>query len=149
GGAGGAGGGTNYYVSTTGSDSTGNGTSASPWRSILKACQSVPSGQGATINVGPGTFTETATCTLPTGISLIGAGQSQTTVIPATAFTPLLSLGGSTQTVSDITFDGQNKTRSRQCIVATGTINAKFLRLTIRSFTGAAYPDWQIGGGLH
>jgi hypothetical protein len=48
--------GTNFYVATTGNDTTGNGTEANPWRTIYKGLsQSEP---GTTINVSPGTYTE-------------------------------------------------------------------------------------------
>lgn len=47
----------NYYVSTTGSDTTGNGSLASPWQTITKAINQV-GGPGVTINVRAGTYHE-------------------------------------------------------------------------------------------
>ena len=47
--------GTNLYVATTGSDTTGNGTSGNPWATLAKANASAPSA-GTVINVAPGTY---------------------------------------------------------------------------------------------
>ncbi|PYU92591.1 MAG: hypothetical protein DMG25_11805, partial [Acidobacteria bacterium] len=47
-------GGTNYYVSTTGSDSSGAGSSSSPWATIAYASTKV--GPGSTVHVAPGTY---------------------------------------------------------------------------------------------
>jgi hypothetical protein len=45
---------TNYYVATTGNDSTGNGSMASPWATIAHASTKV--GPGATVNVAAGVY---------------------------------------------------------------------------------------------
>ena len=50
-----ASGGSNYYVSTTGSDSN-SGTACQPWRTIQHAASSVSA--GATVHVAPGTYNE-------------------------------------------------------------------------------------------
>lgn len=47
-----------YYVSTTGNDSSG-GSQASPWRTIQKAANTVVAGD--TVNIGPGTYDERVT----------------------------------------------------------------------------------------
>jgi hypothetical protein len=44
-----------YYVSTTGSDATGTGSLAKPWRTIQKSADSV--GPGSTVLIQPGTYT--------------------------------------------------------------------------------------------
>jgi hypothetical protein len=48
----------NWYVATTGSDTTGNGTSGNPWATLQKAHNSISiSGQGSwCVNVQPGTY---------------------------------------------------------------------------------------------
>ena len=43
-----------YYVSTSGSDATGAGSLAKPWRTIQKAANSV--GPGSTVLIQPGTY---------------------------------------------------------------------------------------------
>jgi hypothetical protein len=45
-----------YYVRTTGSDLTGNGTNSAPWLTIKKALATVPS--GAIVMIGDGTYAE-------------------------------------------------------------------------------------------
>jgi hypothetical protein len=46
-----------YYVSTTGSDTSGDGTSAKPWASITYASENLIVGsQGATVHVAPGVY---------------------------------------------------------------------------------------------
>ncbi|MBZ5515239.1 MAG: choice-of-anchor D domain-containing protein [Acidobacteriia bacterium] len=52
---GGGGGGLDYYVSPTGSDSSGNGSSTSPWATIQFTSTKI--GPGATVHVAPGTYT--------------------------------------------------------------------------------------------
>jgi len=50
---------TNYYVATTGSDSTGNGSSGSPWATIAHADSQLPTGgaaAGTCVNILPGTY---------------------------------------------------------------------------------------------
>jgi len=47
--------GTGYYVATSGSDETGDGSAASPWATITHALDSVP--DGSTVLVRPGTYT--------------------------------------------------------------------------------------------
>src|SRR5439155_26223306 len=44
-----------YYVSTTGSDSTGNGSSSNPWATIAFASTQI--GPGSTVHVEAGTYT--------------------------------------------------------------------------------------------
>lgn len=46
--------GTTYYVAKSGSDTSGNGSAASPWATIQKAIGSVSGGD--TVHVGPGTY---------------------------------------------------------------------------------------------
>ena len=46
---------TNYYVSTTGNDSTGNGSSGSPWATLQHADSAAPTA-GSCINIAPGTY---------------------------------------------------------------------------------------------
>lgn len=67
-----------YYCSaSTGNDSTGNGTLATPWLSVKKALQTItPSGSGDTIYMAPGTdrtvISVTITPTAASPITVIG-----------------------------------------------------------------------------
>lgn len=57
----------NVYISPTGSDSTGAGTLASPWKSMLFGLNKANSlGPGTRVNCGPGNYTESFT---PTNIN--------------------------------------------------------------------------------
>jgi hypothetical protein len=49
---------TTYYVSTTGNDITGDGSSALPWASISKALLTVPAAGGHTVKISAGTYSE-------------------------------------------------------------------------------------------
>jgi hypothetical protein len=60
---------TNYYVSTSGSDSN-NGSSGAPWKTIAYAV--TQGGPGITINVEPGTYNETAQVAINKGGSASG-----------------------------------------------------------------------------
>ncbi|MDJ1506538.1 DUF1565 domain-containing protein, partial [Xanthocytophaga agilis] len=68
---------TDYYVSTSGSDSN-DGSQSRPWRTIAKASQTVPSGSHM-IYVAAGTYDEQPMPLKP-GVSLQGAGIDQTII---------------------------------------------------------------------
>ena len=71
---------TDYYVSPTGNDGTGDGSSGSPWRTLTKAFASVGAESCRTLRMGAGTFTEADILTVPKGVSLTGAGSAQTLI---------------------------------------------------------------------
>lgn len=101
-----------YYIDTTGNDSTGNGSIATPWKSLRKATETVTSA-GNTIHVNPGTYTETLASSLRAGVSLEG-DNADTTIIKSTltgSFSTFLELSSAQDTngnqhISGITFDG-------------------------------------------
>lgn len=47
-----------YYVRTTGDDTTGDGSTGTPWKTVSKAILTVSLAGGHTINVGDGTYAE-------------------------------------------------------------------------------------------
>ena len=47
-----------YYVRKDGNDTTGDGSSATPWLTVFKAINTVPIAGNHIINVGPGTYAE-------------------------------------------------------------------------------------------
>lgn len=69
-----------YYVSLNGNDSTGDGSQAKPYRTIAKAASVVPANGGHTIQVGAGTFEETAQIRLKEKVNLIGSGTDVTLI---------------------------------------------------------------------
>ncbi len=45
-----------YYLSPTGSDTSGDGSSGNPWKTLYKAGQAVPGRQGHIVHLKPGTY---------------------------------------------------------------------------------------------
>jgi chitodextrinase len=134
-----------YYVDPNGSDA-GNGSQARPWRTIAKACASVPAGAGNTIRVNAGTYVESVTCFVPCNTNLQGAGRGSTTV-KGTA-DPLISVqnctaAGNAQTISGLKLDGQNRTTGVYGMKADHTRGLTITDMEILGFRGP--PD--AGGG--
>jgi hypothetical protein len=91
-----------YYVDIKGSDQ-GQGTQASPWRTVNKALASVPPDQGNTIRVGRGTFDLGGKVSVPSGVNLVGAGIDATTIKGE-----IWLIGVRNLSISGITFNGKN-----------------------------------------
>lgn len=81
--------GQNYFVSPSGNDVTGNGSSANPWQTIQKAVSA--SIDGCVIHIANGTYTLIATLNLNHELSLIG--ESETGVIINATGTPSKAWG--------------------------------------------------------
>lgn len=105
-----------FFVSTTGNDDTGDGSSARPWRTLFKATSTV-SMNGALIKVLAGVYTESQTSNVAVGVSIEGEGDS--TVIQSSLsadWTPILSLSSTIegtagdQHISNLKLDGQHLT---------------------------------------
>ena len=79
-----------YYIDPTGSDTSGNGSIGTPWKTLYKACSTVTTA-GNTIHVNPGTYTETTRISLAVGVSIEGDGDSS--IITATYNTSLINYG--------------------------------------------------------
>lgn len=109
-----------FYISTTGNDTTGNGSIGTPWRTLKKATTEVVT-SGDTIYVNAGTYTETQQCDLAVGVSIEGANR-ETAIIKSsltTDWSTLLnvesgSVTNGNQTISKITFDGQYVSESNK-----------------------------------
>jgi hypothetical protein len=111
-----------YYLSPNGSDSTGNGSSTSPWRSFSAVAANVPARQGHTVRLLPGLYYQDTSIWLPTGITL--EGESSTSDPNRTIVfcrhgsswpgTTLNWSSGNAETyptvVKNVTFDGDNFT---------------------------------------
>src|SRR5688572_32387958 len=65
---------TDYYVSTSGNDASGNGSSTSPWRTLKFAVTKVAANQGHIIRLSAGTFVENGQFNVQPGVSVEGAG---------------------------------------------------------------------------
>lgn len=144
---------TDYYVSTSGSDATGNGSQGSPWRTLRYACTKVPANQGHIIRLSSGTFVELQ-MTLPPGVSIIGAGAGQTILKsdPSFYYNPASpgyspnkmliqvvsnSLTPGNQSIQDLTIDGDGKKLHGAIFVKFRTnVLIKGLKITGTNFTG-------------
>jgi len=110
-----------YYVDPNGSDTSGNGSQTSPWKSLSNACSKVSSGN--TIYLNAGSYTDNNRCNLATGVTIQGAGKTLVTIISAysggygtgyifreTGQTSPVPHGNND--ISGFTLDGSNKTLS-------------------------------------
>ena len=102
-----------YFISTSGNNTTGNGSAGNPWQTLAKATSAVTAA-GSIIHVNAGTYTETSQCNLAKGVSIAGDGISTTIVKSSVSgqWSTLLSLESAqdavgNQSISNITFDGQ------------------------------------------
>jgi hypothetical protein len=123
------------YVSETGNDVTGDGTSGAPYATVSHAATTASSGD--TIYVVAGTITETAQVVLGTGVSIYGAGNtsiiksnySYTDYWPSTliATIKLRSTSEGTegnQSISNIRMDGDNLTATAAiCVSARSNVS--------------------------
>jgi trimeric autotransporter adhesin len=129
-----------WYVSTTGSDTTGTGTSANPFATIEKAVSTAAAdaagGNGAnnTISVAAGTTYSGSGITLASGEKLIGAGSGSTTFTVSSGADVTLNSGN---TISGITI---KETGSGAGIVddgsTIGTLTMSDIAVTTSSGTG-------------
>jgi len=98
----------NYYVSTFGKDSNDGLSVETAWLTIAKACSAVPANGGHVINIGAGTFYETSQINLPSGITILGAGKSQTT-IQSSGSRIFYAKNKSNIVISDFKIDGRGR----------------------------------------
>jgi hypothetical protein len=73
-----------FYVSTTGSDTNGDGSASKPWKTLRYAAAKVPPNANHTIQIGPGTFVESGQVRIPPGVNIEGSGKT-TTILKATS----------------------------------------------------------------
>ena len=111
---------TTYHVETTGIDgSSRDGSTSQPWKTLSYAATRAIA-TGDLIQIGAGTFEESAMTSLKPGVSLNGAGETQTTITCiANPVDPLkswlITMGGwnadipvaGNQTISNLTLDGR------------------------------------------
>ena len=153
-----------YFVSISGSDNN-NGSQATPWRTLGKACTTVSADAGHVIKIGTGDFDINSQLNIPSGVSLVGEGTSNTNVNckffynmviadmanncngwnpspshfdPKPELSAAIKINGKDHVISGITFNGMSK----QCIVGIfilkGT-NLKFSNLAFKSFKVCAW----------
>jgi hypothetical protein len=148
--------GASYYVATTGSDSTGNGSSQKPWKTLSYAAKRVTA-PGNTIYVSAGNYVDNEACLLGCGVSVAGAGASTVTIASTVqnsgdgAYLRLVSPSASpvtdgNQTISGLTIDGSNKTLEWGVIVRgrdTVTLSdLRFRNTKIGAIFFISYDSW-------
>lgn len=77
---------TTYHVSINGNDISGDGSAAKPWRTLRHAVSKVGANQGHIIKLSAGTFVENGPVTVPSGVSIEGAGREATIIRSANSF---------------------------------------------------------------
>jgi hypothetical protein len=102
-----------YYVSPNGSDSAGDGSQSNPWKTLKYTCNQIAPNQGHTIQLASGTFAETGSSSVPTGVNIQGEGPDKT-IITSSYNGYLISLSSSSvtngnQTLSDFKIQGNNR----------------------------------------
>ena len=144
-----------YYVATNGNDSN-PGTQASPWKTVVKGCNTVTTA-GDTIHIVAGTYTESAQCFLAKGVNIEGEGKT-TTIVKSTLtglwsnYMELESPDGTngSQSISNFTLDGNTNTSGGQSgtgvgIWITGRSNVSVHDMKLTNF----YMSGTIFGGNH
>lgn len=139
-----------YHVELNGNDAN-SGLEGAPWRTLVKACNTVDPDQGHIIHIGEGTFTETEILKLKSGVSLIGAGSGKTKILvnhhfSLTEAVPnanphvhtfsehfVIQLDGMNHTLKGFALDGQDK-RCHGGIFANLTWNVTFDDLHVTNF---------------
>ncbi len=106
--------GTTYYVDTTGSDETGDGSWHTPWKTVQHAISQVASGD--TIEMAPGTYVEVGQIVISNNLTITGTAKETTIIKPAQdtgssgdARGWFLVQAGTEFNLSDVTLDGSGK----------------------------------------
>jgi len=145
-----------YYVDPNGNDTSGNGSSTSPWRSLSNACAKVTSA-GNTIYINAGNYTDNNRCNLAAGVTIQGAGKSLVTITSAysggygtayiyreTAQTNPVPHGNND--ISGFTLNGSNKTLSCGIWLRGSDYNAihdmKFQKIKSHAIKLAGWTYW-------
>jgi nicotinamide mononucleotide transporter len=108
---------TTFYISTTGNDETGTGSSSNPWKTLFKATSTVKN-PGDIIHVTAGTYTEIIRSHLAVGVSIEGEGA--TSIIQSTLSETFVAIiiarsdegVDGNQHISHIKLDGNKQTTS-------------------------------------
>jgi autotransporter family porin len=123
---------TDIYVSTTGSDTTGDGTQSKPYQTILRGISAVPS--GGTLHIANGVYTGAGNKNIVIAKDINIIGQSSSTIINGESTSRLFTIiSGTTVTIQNLTFANGNATSNGGAIY-----NAGNLTITGSTFTNNA-----------
>lgn len=125
-----------YYVSKTGNDTTGTGSSGNPWLTLQKAETAATTGD--TVNVSVGTYVEDDATThgwnVTKGITWVATGS---VIVRGTGAStrPLYTSGTNTISFTGFTFDAEG-TRTHAVNIAAGAGNKSFTSCIFKDGTG-------------
>lgn len=91
-----------YYVSTTGNDTTGDGSSGNPWATIQFAINRVSAGD--TIHIAVGNYTENIEANK--SVNLLGAGANNTTISAQLATRHVINVFSNSTNISNLGITG-------------------------------------------
>lgn len=136
-----------YYVSMSGSDTTGNGTSGAPWKTIGKGLTNMVSGAGDTLLISAGTYIENINNTIPSGTASL-----RTTIQAVTGDVVVIQpLAPGNASQDAVTLSGKSWIVFRNIRIEGGNVTNYSLRLTGAS-TNNLFEGGQIrhgnGGGV-
>lgn len=111
-----------YHVSPTGNDDSGDGSSTKPWRTLAAAASKVRANEGHIIRLAAGTFNETRTANIPTGVTVEGMGKDKT-IIKSSLSGWLINLSSSSfvngnQSLRNFRIDGNGRQLDHGILVA-------------------------------
>ncbi|MCE7699605.1 MAG: PKD domain-containing protein, partial [Methanobacterium paludis] len=130
------------YVSPTGNDLSGDGTSSNPYASIQKALDNVVS--GGTVHLRSGTYTGTGNygLTISKNVNIVGDGQTSTIINAASAGNIFTINSGLNVAMTNLTFANGTTTTNGGAIKNTGSLNVTNCTFTgnkATSYGGAIY----------
>ncbi len=133
-----------YHVAVGGDDAAGTGAPDDPFASVQKAIDVAAVG-GGNVYVGPGTFT--GNITLKNGVSLYGAGATNTTLTVVSGSVITISNIGGGETVSGFTITGGSAVYGAgvYCVNSSPVIENN----TIKGNSAFRADGEASGGGLH
>lgn len=145
-----------YYISSTGSDTSGNGSQQTPWKSLSVACSKATK-SGDVINMNHGNYVDNNTCNLAIGVNIQGAGMDLVKITSAysggmgTGYIyrknpPQSPIIDGNNEISGFTLDGSNKTLTTGIFIR-GTDelnihNIRFQSIKTNAIWIEGYYDW-------
>ena len=115
---------TNVYVSSSGNDSTGNGSSSKPYATLAKAYSKVKSGGNIILlsNITQSTAANFNTSSKTVTLKSNGSSKYQITRSSSLTSSPLINLSNkNTITITNVTLNGNNVSSTTALIRASGT----------------------------
>ncbi len=130
------------YVSTTGNDTTGDGTLNNPYQTILKGISMVNTGKNVHISNGTYTGTKNTNIVINKNINIIGQNSNSTIINAQNTSRIFIINSGCNVTILNLTLQNGNSTNYGGAIYNGGNLtvtNSIFTGNTASSFGGAIY----------